>query len=63
MKLRLLLLSMLAMVAYWYWVRRPSGPSAWRASLRHASRSIAVGIAVYFVLLLIMLIYLLASGY
>lgn len=62
MKMRLLLLSLLAMIAYWYWVGRTAGPASWRDSLRRAYRSLAVGICVYFLLLLSMLLYLFASG-
>ncbi|OWT55631.1 hypothetical protein CEY11_20085 [Candidimonas nitroreducens] len=62
MKLRLLLLSLLAMIAYWYWVGRTAGPAGWREGLRRAYRSLALGICVYFLSLLIMVLYLFASG-
>jgi hypothetical protein len=62
MKMRLLLLSLLAMFAYWYWVGRASGPAGWREGLRRAYRSVAVGISVYFLLLVLMLLYLFASS-
>jgi len=62
MKMRLLLLSLLAMIAYWYWVGRTARPASWREGLRRAYRSVAVGISVYFLSLLIMLLYLFGSG-
>ncbi|MBV6307299.1 hypothetical protein KVP10_20610 [Candidimonas humi] len=62
MKMRLLLLSLLAMIAYWYWVGRRARPATWRDYLHRAYRSVAVGIGAYFLLLLVMLLYLFASG-
>lgn len=62
MKAGIFLISLLAMAAAWYWIGRGGNYSQpLSRQLKSAFKCVAIGIAVYFSLLFVVLIYLLTT--
>jgi len=62
MKAGIFLVSLLAMAGSWYWISHRQGRSLpLPQQLKNALKSIVIGIAVYFSLLFVVLVYLMAS--
>lgn len=62
MKIGIFLISLLAMAASWYWIgHRDNYAQPLSQQLKSAFRCVAIGIAVYFSLLFILMVYLVAT--